>query len=143
MNLQSKAGSIVDITTINEENTENNHLTIGCNTSFLESVNIVSPVTIESNLTVKDFCQAQYFSAVSDKRAKENIKECTFSALDFINSISVYSFNYKNNSVPTIGIMAQDIYDSELQKFLVDNIEATGLNEDYMSLRESKIVYVL
>lgn len=99
----------------------------------------------EGNITaIQGYCEAVYFNAKSDKRAKTNIKPISISALDYINSIPVYSFNYKNNYKPSIGIMAQDVLDKPVGDLnFVENQEATGENNDFMSIKESKLVYVL
>lgn len=95
-------------------------------------------------IATKGYCEAVYFNAKSDKRAKTNIKPISISALDYINSIPVYSFNYKNNCKPSIGIMAQDVLDKPVGDLnFVENQEATGENNDFMSIKESKLVYVL
>lgn len=110
---------------------------------FNENVKFTKNIEINGNGVFNEFCRAQYFSATSDRRAKENITPTTFSALDFINHIPVYSFNYKNNSIPMIGIMAQDVAKTELKDVLIDNYEASGEDNDFMSLREDKLIFVL
>lgn len=108
-----------------------------------------STVECEDILHVKkyglfdEYCRALYFSATSDRRAKENIKPNTLSALDFINKITVFSFNYKGHQENTIGIMAQDVLNTEFKDLLVDNINATGVEGDYMSIKEDKLIFVL
>lgn len=117
--------------------------------SFYTYVELEEDVSFKKNIQVNghgeftDYCRALYFSATSDKRAKENIVLADFSALDFIQQTPVYSFNYKNNTIPMIGIMAQDITQTELKEFLVDNCEASGENNDYMSIKEDKLIFVL
>lgn len=117
--------------------------------SFYTYVELEEDVTFKKNIQVNghgeftDYCRALYFSATSDKRAKENIVLANFSALDFIQQTPVYSFNYKNNTIPMIGIMAQDITQTELKEVLVDNCEASGENNDYMSIKEDKLIFVL
>lgn len=87
---------------------------------------------------------ATYFNALSDRRSKNNITPLTTSVLKVIQKTPVYSFNYKNNNLPSIGLMAQDLVDVDLNGFnLVDNKQATGENNDYMHIHESKLVYVL
>ena len=88
--------------------------------------------------------EAQYFNAVSDKRAKENIIPFKGDALKIINSLQTYTFNYKNNSTTSYGILAQDLVDTKINDFsFIDNIAATGIDDDYMKVKESKLVYLL
>lgn len=89
-------------------------------------------------------CEALYFNATSDKRAKENITPATFSGLDLINKLSLYTFNYKNAAGTVPGILAQDLLEIQPEGLdLVDNIAATGENGDYMSIKEGKLIFVL
>lgn len=89
-------------------------------------------------------CQAHYFNATSDSRAKSNITPTEFSALQVVNSISTYTFNYTNKQEKTIGLIAQEAAEFNLDGFnMVDNLEATGQDGDFMQMKESKLVYVL
>ena len=90
------------------------------------------------------YCQAGYFNATSDARAKENIRKSNFSALSIINSLPIYNFNYKNSDKPSIGVIAQEAARFDIDDFsLVENIEATGKDNDFMSIKESKLIYIL
>ena len=101
-------------------------------------------ITTNRNLEVGGYCQAIYFNATSDKRAKENIKQATYSALDLINKLPVYTYNYKNNVEQVTGILAQDLLKAQPQELdLVSNIDATGENGDYMSIKNDKLMFVL
>ena len=58
----------------------------------------------------------------------------------------IYEFQYKNNNTSSIGVIAQEA--AELDHYftdfsLVDNPQATGEDGDYMTIKESKLVYVL
>ena len=87
---------------------------------------------------------AKYFNATSDIRAKENIQVFNQSALNLINNLNTYTFNYKGSDELSYGIMAQDIQDYQINGFgFVENAAATGENDDFMSVRESKLVYLL
>lgn len=89
-------------------------------------------------------CEAQYFNATSDRRAKDKITPITQSVLPLIKNTQLYSFIYKDLDTPSIGIIAQDVQDVDFNGFsLVDNKEATGKDMDYMSIHESKLIYVL
>jgi hypothetical protein len=66
------------------------------------------------------------------------------SALDIINAVQVYTFNYKNSDKITIGLLAQEMLPYNLDgATFVSNPDATGENGDYMSITESKLIYLL
>ena len=89
-------------------------------------------------------CEAQFFNATSDRRAKTDIKPASFAALDVVQSLPVYSFKYNTNPTPVIGLIAQEAAYHNLDGFnMVDNLLATGENNDFMQMKESKLVYVL
>lgn len=86
---------------------------------------------------------APYFNTTSDIRAKKDISKSTFAARDIIKALPIYNYTLKEDNQKTIGIIAQDALDLKLGDFeLVKNKEATGENGDYMSIKESKLVYV-
>ena len=89
-------------------------------------------------------CTAEYFNATSDKRAKENIRPANYSALDLIKKLPVYIYNYKNSNETVTGILAQDLLEAQPEELnLVSNINATGENNDYMSIKNDKLMFVL
>ena len=90
-------------------------------------------------------CQALYFNATSDIRAKENLQPIPSNMLDIVKQMEVYTFNYKINPEDmSLGLIAQDLQNININGFsLVDNLNATGENDDYMSIHESKLVYIL
>ena len=90
-------------------------------------------------------CEALYFNATSDRRAKSNITPLFASALSIVKSLPVYTFNYKTKPEElTIGLIAQEAAEYELDNFnMVDNLDASGENNDFMQMKESKLVYVL
>lgn len=97
-----------------------------------------------AELLIKGKCEALYFNATSDRRAKTNITPAEFSALHVVNSIPTYTFNYNNKQEKTIGLIAQEAAEFDLDGFnMVDNLEATGQDGDFMQMKESKLVYVL
>ena len=99
---------------------------------------------MKKDLTVDQKVEALYFNATSDKRAKENLCAYTDSALDIINRVQVYTFNYHHHDKRTVGLLAQDLLGYNFNGVcLVDNIDATGIDNDYMTINESKLVYVL
>lgn len=91
------------------------------------------------------YIEAPYFNATSDKRAKDNLSPLLTNALDIINNVHVYTFNYKNNpNDKTIGVIAQEFLDKKLDGVsLVANEAATGENGDYMTIKETKLIYLL
>lgn len=92
-----------------------------------------------------DKCEALYFNATSDRRAKSNITPLSASALSIVKSLPVYTFNYTSKpEETTIGLIAQEAAEYDLDNFnMVDNLTATGENNDFMQMKESKLVYVL
>lgn len=123
-----------------EEGTKyNNILTVNS-----DQIGVDYPLYNKQILHTDDKCEALYFNATSDKRAKENITPATFSGLDLINKLSLYTFNYKNTAGTVPGILAQDLLTAQPEELdLVDNIAATGENGDYMSIKEGKLIFVL
>lgn len=110
-------------------------------------ITVKSNATFEKTITCSDQITAVSFNATSDKRAKTNIKRLDQEkALDIVNKLPVYSFNYKKDNIPSIGVLAQEaaIYDGAIPNFsLVNNEQATGENGDYQTVKESKLVYIL
>ena len=110
-------------------------------------ITVKSAATFEKTITCSDQITAVSFNATSDKRAKTNIKRLDQEkALDIVNKLPVYSFNYKKDNIPSIGVLAQEamVYDGAIPNFsLVNNEQATGENGDYQTVKESKLVYIL
>lgn len=104
-------------------------------------------VTCSQDVTCKSQVTAVTFNATSDKRAKTNIQPMDKTlALDIVNKLPVYSFNYKADNCPSVGVLAQEaaLYDNAIPNFsLVSNEQATGVNGDYQTVKESKLVYIL
>ena len=108
------------------------------------SADVTGSLNVGTSITCKGQIDAQTFNATSDKRAKI-IGEPIKNALNLIKKTKVFNFVYKDSHMSSIGIMAQDVedYDSGDPLFsLVNNKEATGLNGDYMTIKESKLVYI-
>ena len=107
-------------------------------------VGIGDNLYVENEVIIGDKCEANYFNATSDYRAKKDFKLLDIDALELIKKVQLYSFKYKESNQPSIGIIAQDVQDININGFeLVDNKEASGANFDYMSIHESKLVYIL
>ena len=97
-----------------------------------------------NRLFASSVCQAPYFNATSDRRAKTDIQPLLIDALELVKKTQLYSFKYKETDTPSIGIIAQDVQDVNINGFkLVDNEEATGKDLDYMTIHESKLAYIL
>ena len=126
----------------------NNNLTIDKKLTVNGSTAFNNNVVINGNYVLQAIngahIEATYFNATSDKRAKENINPATYSALELINKLPVYTFNYKNQEETVTGILAQDLLDAQPKELdLVSNINATGENDDYMSIKNDKLMFVL
>ena len=103
------------------------------------SILICKPLDVQNN-PVHALC----FNATSDKRAKENIQSATYNALELIKKLPIYTYNYKNKSENLTGILAQDLLEAQPKELdLVSNINATGENGDYMSIKNDKLMFVL
>ena len=101
-------------------------------------------VVTSSDDTHNGSIDAVYFNATSDYRAKKDFKPLEINAIELVKKIPLYSFKYKESNLPSIGIIAQTVEDVNIEGFkLVDNEGATGDNMDYMSIHESKLVYIL
>lgn len=110
---------------------DNNRLEVGTNS--------ISRTTI-----TKDYVEAPYFNATSDMRAKENIIPFNGDAIKIITSLPTYTFNYKNSDIISYGILAQDLVNTKINDFsFIENINASGENNDYMKVKESKLIYLL
>lgn len=99
----------------------------------------------DGSLYIQKSCNALYFNATSDIRAKTNLQHASFKALNIVKSLPIYTFNYKETGSPSIGLIAQDAakisFGSDFS--LVNNETASGENGDYMTIKESKLIYVL
>ena len=110
---------------------DNNRLEVGTNT--------ISKTTI-----TKDYVEAPYFNATSDMRAKENITPFNGDAIKIITGLLTYTFNYKNSDTISYGILAQDLVNTKINNFsFIENINASGENNDYMKVKETKLIYLL
>ena len=112
--------------------------------TFNKNETILNTVSVNS-LTATNQIEASYFNSTSDIRAKKDIAKIDFSALNLISSVPVYSYKYKNDitNTSTIGVMAQDLLPYQEQLQLVSNEKATGENNDYMSIKDNKLIFIL
>lgn len=131
-------------------------LTINCNPEFKSGLtvknNTTTTLTITNTgivntpgaITSDSAITGLYFNATSDKRAKENLTPLSLNALDIIKKVQIYTFNYKDSGKLSLGLLAQDLKDLDINGFnLIDNLAATGENGDYMQVKESKLIYIL
>lgn len=107
--------------------------------------NKFNPATATTGTIKAEYkCEALYFNATSDRRAKSNITPVQFSALSVVNKLPVYTFQYLNVEEPVIGLIAQEASEHNLDGFnMVTNLDASGEFGDFMQMKESKLVYVL
>ena len=119
-----------------EHNFNTGYVTIGTGGNATKEAN---------SLYIQNSCNALYFNATSDVRAKTNLQHASFKALNIIKSLPIYTFNYKETGSPAIGLIAQDAvkisFGSDFS--LVNNPTASGENGDYMTIKESKLIYIL
>lgn len=80
-------------------------------------------------------------SVSSDERLKEGIEAVDpDKCVDFINGINVKTFNYIGSDIPCMGVIAQDIQETELAKFFVSEMACP---EKYLAVRASDMVFPL
>lgn len=153
----SPTSSHIEGGTITADNyTFNKNKKIDIDWSAVESVKLPGVATFNKNetklhivyvdsLTATNQIEASYFNSTSDIRAKKDIAKIDFSALNLISSVPVYSYKYKNDitNTLTIGVMAQDLLPYQEQLQLVSNEKATGENNDYMSIKDNKLIFIL
>lgn len=124
-----------------------NTLEVTSTSTFKDNVSVDSGKTLTvgtATVVSAEKIDAPYFNATSDIRAKTNIHAFNQSALDIINHLQTYTYTYKDNNIPSYGLMAQDLAQFAINDFsFVENAAATGINGDYMSIHETKLIYLL
>ena len=129
----------LDLTIPDGKFTINANITWSDNSRLEVGTNSISRTTI-----TKDYVEAPYFNATSDMRAKENIIPFNGDAIKIITSLPTYTFNYKNSDTISYGILAQDLVNTKINNFsFIENANASGENNDYMKVKESKLIYLL
>lgn len=123
----------------------NGKFTINANTTWSDNSKLeIGTNSISRTSITKDYVEAPYFNATSDMRAKENIIPFNGDAIKIITSLPTYTFNYKNSDIISYGILAQDLVNTKINDFsFIENINASGENNDYMKVKESKLIYLL
>ena len=119
--------------------------TINANIKWSDNSRLeVGTNTISKTTITKDYVEAPYFNATSDMRAKENITPFNGDAIKIITSLPTYTFNYKNSDTISYGILAQDLVNTKINDFsFIENANASGENNDYMKVKETKLIYLL
>lgn len=119
-------------------------LHVGAVTNFTENIG-QGNIKADGDIKADNKCEALYFNATSDRRAKSNITPAQFSALTIVKNLPIYTFNYTSKPEDkVIGLVAQEAAEYNLDGFnMVDNLDASGENNDFMQIKESKLVYVL
>lgn len=143
--------NVTNITGLNTLSASNISITSGTATNFTsENMTIsalltapignwnVNGITMSNTSITPNYVQAPYFNATSDRRAKTNLQVLP-NVLNIINQTPVYSFNYKETNLPSIGIMAQDVEQYNFDEFKLVDSSSDGI----LSIHESKLVYIL
>lgn len=132
-----------DFITINPAVTFNAAIAVEQLAKFNKDVTINAAVKANT-ASITGECQAGFFNATSDKRAKENFEPLsTEVALKTVLNTPLYSFDYKSGA-HSIGVLAQDLIHVDMNNFsFVGNKKASGQNGDYMNVHESKFIYLL
>lgn len=129
--------------TTNSINVNTNNFSIDANINNTKGITS-HQLKLTSNNDYDGSCEAVYFNATSDRRAKTDFSLLDLNALELVKKVQLYSFKYKDSNLPSIGIIAQDVQDINIKGFkLVDNENATGQDFDYMTIHESKLTYIL
>ena len=77
----------------------------------------------------------------SDERLKENIEVADLDkCVEFINGIDVKTFNYIGDSKPCIGVIAQDLQDSEMSQYFITKQPG---EEGYLAVKAADLVFPL
>ena len=64
--------------------------------------------------------------------------------MNHINKLQIYTYNYINKPESVTGIIAQELLEAQPKELdLVSNINASGENGDYMSIKNDKLVFIL
>lgn len=114
-------------------------------------VSISGDSTVTGKWDVDGLCEATYFNATSDLRAKKDINEHDFSDAfinDILESICTYHFKKDASNDPIfIGLIAQRVISICTKhnvdpRIFVNHLEATGENGDYMSLNINNLMFL-
>ena len=111
---------------------------------FKGAVKIDGDTLVTGSLTANSKVEALYFNATSDSRAKTILGKVP-NALNTIVDTPIYEYFYTDDAKKTelIGILAQDLLKNGDEFHIVNNQSATGVNGDYMTIKEDRLVFVL
>ena len=120
--------------------------------SFVEMDNHYGPapfsftgdISVTGSLTSTSKIEALYFNATSDSRAKTILGKVP-NALSTIVDTPIYEYFYTDDAKKTelIGILAQDLLKNGDEFHIVNNQSATGVNGDFMTIKEDRLTFVL
>ena len=124
---------------IHKNNDVNNFIdfTADCKNITLKSRNPIKCSSIEMQ-------EGTDITYISDRRCKENISALKFNYLDTILKTPVVHYNYLNDSIHQVGIIAQDLEDNlpANQDVFIRKTNSDGL-KNRRSIAETKLVYIL
>lgn len=111
---------------------------------FTGDVKMDGNISVTGSLTSTSKIEALYFNATSDFRAKTILGKVP-NALNTIVDTPIYEYFYTDDAKKTelIGILAQDLLKNGDEFHIVNNQSATGVNGDYMTIKEDRLVFVL
>ena len=154
----TKNTSVTGTLNVSEETILTKKLTVssGGITVNSEGLSITGNSTFSDDVQAKtlhatDICEAAYFNARSDLRAKKDINEHDFSDAfinDILESICTYHFKKDASDDPIfIGLIAQRVISICTKhnvdpRIFVNHLEATGENGDYMSLNINNLMFL-
>lgn len=111
---------------------------------FTGAVKMDGDTLVTGSLTASSKVEALYFNATSDSRAKTILGKVP-NALSTIVDTPIYEYFYTDDAKKTelIGILAQDLLKNGDEFHIVNNQSATGVNGDFMTIKEDRLTFVL
>lgn len=138
INESTKPGFLGYISICNSKDANNFiDFTANCKNIILKSQNPIKCSSIEMQ-------EGANITYISDRRCKENISALKFNYLDTILKTPVVHYNYLNDSIHQVGIIAQDLEDNlpANQDVFIRKTNSDGL-KNRCSIAETKLVYIL
>lgn len=137
--VESTTPGVSGYISISKNNDVNNIIdfTANCKNITLTSRNPIKCSSIEMQ-------EGTDITYISDRRCKENISALKFNYLDTILKTPVVHYNYLNDSIHQVGIIAQDLEDNlpANQDVFIRKTNSDGL-KNRRSIAETKLVYIL
>lgn len=111
---------------------------------FKGDVKMDGDTLVTGSLKANSKVEALYFNATSDSRAKTILGKVP-NALSTIVNTPIYEYFYTDDAKKTelIGILAQDLLKNGDEFHIVNNQSATGVNGDFMTIKEDRLIFVL